>query len=85
MPRTRKTYPASLKAKMALEAIRGTRTAAEVAKVYDARPNLVATWKKQALEQMPSIFAGAVARPDSDPEKDALYQEIGKLKVELTS
>ena len=83
MPRTRKTYPPSLKAKVAVEAIRGVRTAAEIAKVYDVHPNLVAVWKKQALEQMPSIFSGAAARPDSDPEKDALYQEIGKLKVEL--
>ncbi len=84
MPRTRKTYPPSLKAKVAVEAIRGVRTAAEIAKAYDVHPNLVAVWKKQALEQLPSIFAGAgAARPDSDPEKDSLYQEIGKLKVEL--
>jgi putative transposase len=84
MPRTRKTYPPSLKAKVAVEAIRGVRTAAEIAKAYDVHANLVAVWKKQALEQLPSIFAGAGAgRPDSDPEKDALYQEIGKLKVEL--
>jgi putative transposase len=69
---------------VAVEAIRGVRTAAEIAKAYDVHPNLVAVWKKQALEQLPSIFGGAgVARPDSDPEKDALYQEIGKLKVEL--
>jgi transposase len=60
------------------------RTAADIAKAFDVHPNLVATWKKQALEQMPTIFAGAQAgRQDSDPEKDALYQQIGRLKVEL--
>jgi len=84
MPRTRKTHPPTLKAKIALEAIRGVKTAAEIAKAFDVHPNLVATWKKLALEQLPSIFAGAQnARPDADPEKDALYQQIGKLKVEL--
>jgi transposase len=84
MPRTRKTYPPSLKAKVAVEAIRGVRTAAEIARAYDVHPNLVATWKRQALVQMPAIFAGApAARPDADAEKDALYREIGKLKVEL--
>lgn len=69
---------------MAVEAIRGVRTAAEIAKAYDVHPNLVAAWKRQALEQMPAIFAGGpAARPDSDAEKDALYREIGRLKVEL--
>lgn len=47
------------------------------------QPNLVATWKKQMLEQLPSMFTGpSAAHPDSDAEKGALYQEIGKLKVE---
>lgn len=84
MPRMRKTHPPSLKVKGAIEAIRGVRRGAEIAKAYDVPPNLVVVWKKQALEQLPSIFAGAqAARPESDPEKDALYQEeIGKLKVE---
>jgi hypothetical protein len=45
---------------------------------------LVANWKRQALEQLPAIFAGAqAARQHSDAEKDALYQQIGRLKVEL--
>ena len=84
MPRTRKTHPPSLKAKVAVEAIRGVRTAAEIAKAFDVHPNLVANWKRQALEQLPAIFSSAqAARQDSDPEKDTLYQQIGKLKVEL--
>jgi transposase-like protein len=42
MPGTRKTHPPSLKAKVAVEAIRGVRTTAEIAKLFDVRPNLVA-------------------------------------------
>lgn len=84
MPRTRKTHPPSLKAKVAVEAIRGVKTAAEIAKMFDVHPNLVANWKRQALEQLPAIFAGQHgARADSDAEKDALFQQIGRLKVEL--
>lgn len=84
MPRTRKTHPPSLKAKVAVEAIRGVKTAAEIAKMFDVHPNLVANWKRQALEQLPAIFAGQHgARSDSDAEKDALFQQIGRLKVEL--
>jgi hypothetical protein len=52
--------------------------------LIDVHPNLVANWKRQALEQLPAIFAGAqAARQHSDAEKDALYQQIGRLKVEL--
>ena len=84
MPGTRKTHPPSLKAKVAVEAIRGVRTTAEIAKLFDVHPNLVANWKRQALEQLPAIFAGAqAARQHSDAEKDALYEQIGRLKVEL--
>jgi transposase-like protein len=84
MPRTRKTHPPSLKARVAVEAIRGVHTAAEIAKKFDVHPNLVANWKRQALEQLPAIFAGPAAiKHDTDAEKDALYQQIGRLKVEL--
>ena len=84
MPRTRKTHPPSLKARVAVEAIRGVQTAAEIAKKFDVHPNLVANWKRQALDQLPAIFAGPSAmKQDNDAEKDALYQQIGRLKVEL--
>ena len=77
-------HPPSLKARVAVEAIRGVKSAAEIAKTFDVHPNLVANWKRQAMEQLPGIFAGQHgAKPDSDGEKDALYQQIGRLKVEL--
>lgn len=84
MPRTRKNHPPALKAKVAVEAIRGVKTAVEIARAYDVHPNLVAYWKKQALEQLPSLFSSPqTQRQDADAEKDSLYQQIGKLKVEL--
>ena len=48
MPRARKTHPPSLKAPVAVEAIRGVLTAAEIAKKFDVHPNLAANWKRQA-------------------------------------
>ena len=83
MPRTRKNYAPSLKAKVAIEAIRGIKTAAQIAQTYEVHPNLVASWKKQALEQLPDIFAGQQTKHVDDAEKDELYQQIGRLKVEL--
>ena len=83
MPRTRTTYPPVLKAKVALEAIRGSKTAAQLAQLFSVHPNLVAQWKKQALEQMPEIFAGQQVKQQADTEKDELFQQIGRMKVEL--
>lgn len=66
MPRTRKNYPPSLKAKVAIEAIRGVKTAAQIAQAFDVHPNLVACWKNQALAQLPDVFA------DSTPNRLAI-------------
>jgi transposase-like protein len=86
MPQTRKTHPPLLKAKVALEAIKGQRTTSEIAQTFGVHPNLVASWKKHVLELLPELFtpqAAGSARPGHDPDKDELYRQIGQLKVEL--
>ncbi len=84
MPRTRKSYPPSLKARVAVEALRGQKTAAEIAQVFSVPPNLVSTWKRQALEGLPGIFQHPRnGRPSGDADQDELYRQIGQLKVEL--
>jgi len=81
----RKRYDAALKAKVALEALKGQRTANEIGSAYSVHPNLVAQWKKQVLEQLPEIFSSGRARAVQDEEslRNELYQQIGQLKVEL--
>jgi transposase-like protein len=83
MPRTRKNYAPSLKAKVAIEAIKGNKTAAQIAQMFSVHPTLVAGWKKQALEQLPGIFSNSHVKEQADVEKDELFQQIGRLKVEL--
>jgi transposase-like protein len=85
MKRERKRYDGTVKAKVALEAIKGQRTVNEIAASYGIHPHQVAQWKKQALEQLPEIFSNGRARSQlADEElRDRLYQEIGQLKVEL--
>jgi len=83
MPKTRQNYAPSLKAKVALEAIKGSKTAVQIAPTFSVHPNLVACWKKQAMEQLPEVFANGPARQQLDAEKDELFQQIGWLKVEL--
>jgi transposase-like protein len=57
MPTMRKSYPPSLKAKISVEAIKAQKTITELAQCYHLNPNLVAKWKKQALEGLPEIFS----------------------------
>jgi transposase-like protein len=85
MPKQRKQYSAELKAKVAIEAIKGQSTVNEIASSYGLHPNLVLQWKRQALDQMPEIFSNGRARVQQDDEqlKARLYQQIGQLKVEL--
>jgi len=84
MGQQRKRYSAETKAKMALEAIRGQRTANEIATEYGVHPPQIAQGKKQALDELPEIFASGRQR---DPAEEgliaALSQEIGQLKMEL--
>ena len=75
-----------MKAKVALEAIRGQKTVNEIASQYDVHPNQVGTWKKQALESLPEIFSNGKAKSHEKEQAklDALYQQIGQLQVELS-
>ena len=83
---SRKSYSASLKAKAALEAVRGERTINEIAVLLGVHPNQIGKWKKQLLESVSEIFTDGRSRNcKKDEEKliERLYQEIGQLKVEL--
>jgi transposase-like protein len=85
MPRTRKSHPPSLKAKVAVEAIKANRTTAQIAQMFGVHPTQVGGWKRQALDGLPDVFSNGreQIRQQADAEKDELYKQIGQLKVEL--
>lgn len=85
MTRKRRTFTAEFKARVALEAIKGQRTMAEIAQHYDVHPNQVGAWKRQAVEHLREGFADGRQRKAADDEalKAQLFQQIGQLKVEL--
>lgn len=85
MPSSRKRYSADFKAKVALEAVRGERTANEIASSYGLHPNQLSQWKKQLLDELPQIFSDkrVKANKEQDELEAQLYQQIGQLKVEL--
>jgi len=81
----RRQFPGALKAKVALEALKGDKTVNEIASMYQVHPNRVCKWKKQALELLPQAMADKRANKQDDGHCDQakLYQQIGQLTVEV--
>ena len=80
----RKKYDAALKAKIALEAVKGDKTIREISSEYGVHSNQIMKWKKQLLEELPSIFSDKRAKTEKEKEdlEAELYRQIGQLKVE---
>ena len=83
--RQRRSFSAEMKARIALESIKGQKTIQEIASHYGVHPNQVTNWKRQAIQGVPELFADRRTRPDMSEEalKAELYQQIGQLQVEL--
>lgn len=84
MKTTRKRYSAEFKAKVALEAIRGDLTLAELAAKHGIHHTVIASWKRQAVAGMAETFSGAgnAAKAGSDGEVEKLHAKIGQLVME---
>ncbi len=86
MSRKRRQFSPSFKAKVALESIQGLRTISELAQKHKLHPTQINLWKKQLLDGAESVFENGkvVAEGATDePESAELYEQIGRLKVQL--
>ncbi len=81
----RTRYSAEFKAKVALAAVKGETTLAALASQYQVHPNQIRCWKQALLAGLPDIFSDKRRRRacDTAEEQARLYEQIGRLKVEL--
>ncbi len=80
----RRRYSVDFKAKVALEAIRGEATMAELVSKHGVHQTLINTWKRQAIEGMAGVFAckAEAAAAEREGELEKLHAKIGRLVVE---
>lgn len=85
MTKSRKSYTAAERAKIALEAIKGQMTQNEITSKYGVHSTQVSNWKKQVLDALPDILSDRRRQASEDQTAlvDELYRQIGQLKVEL--
>lgn len=85
MPRKRRVFDGSFKAKVALDAMRGLKTVSELASQHKVHPTQIALWKKQLMEGATDMFESPSAkkRAADEPSPAELYEQIGRLKIEL--
>jgi len=85
MENNRRKFNGSFKAKVALAAVKGDQTMAELASEFGGHPTQITKWKRQLLDGLPGIFSQG-NREDFRQQQaltDRLYQQISQLKVEL--
>lgn len=84
MTRKRKRHSAELKAKVALEAIKGQETASQLSGKYGVHPVQISQWKRHLLDHVAEVFAPGSRTACADEKLQAdLYEQIGRLKMEL--
>lgn len=81
----RKQYSAQMKFRVAVEAAKGTQTISEIASKHKVHPTQVSNWKQHLVKNGASLFEGKLSNgtKESDETERELYEQIGRLKVEL--
>jgi transposase len=84
MPRrTRRVFTPEFKAKVALEALTGTASQAELCRRHQISPNLLALWKATLLERLPTVFQADEQRSTEAARIAELERLVGQQALEL--
>ena len=81
MKRTRRNHGATLKAQVALAAVKGDQTLAELAEQFRVHPTQITEWKQQLLARAADVFGGTTPTADT-PDLKTLQAKIGQLAPE---
>ena len=80
--RPRRNHSAGFKAKVALAAVKGDRTVAEIAQQFEVHPTQVTEWRRQLLDRAVDVFGGAQVASEPPIDLKALHAKIGQLTLE---
>jgi putative transposase len=80
----RRKHTDDFKARVALDAVKGVKTLAELSSAYGIHPTVIAQWKRQLVTGASGVFANGSGKGKTQEDlTDPLYQEIGRLKMEV--
>jgi transposase len=81
--RKRRNHSSAFKAKVALAAVKGEKTLAELAEQFDVHPNQIQDWKKRLVEGAEDLFGGSTTKArQNEQEVEKLHAKIGQLAME---
>lgn len=85
MKRKRRMFGGAFRAKVALAAVKGDKTLAQLAEQFQVHPNQVSTWRKELIERAAQLFEDGRRRKPDDSlvSQEELYEQIGRLKMEV--
>ena len=78
----RKQYRPEFKAQVALAALQGDKTMAELAQEFGVHPTMINAWRRQLVEHAATAFERGKTQPEESVDVQALYRKIGQLEVE---
>ena len=80
----KKQYPKEFKARVALEAIKGEKTIAQLSSEYEIHGNMITKWKRHLQDNIGNIFTRKNEQEPNEKELiENLYKQIGKSQVEI--
>jgi transposase len=80
--RPRRNHSAAFKAKVALAAVKGDKTVADIAQQYEVHPTQVVDWRRQLLDRAADVFGGTAVPSEAPIDLKALHAKIGQLALE---